>query len=74
MNMKDAQVILNRVEFDTHGTKRKTCKREGCTNQVKIGRVCVRHGTKAKVNSCDHERCTAILLSTMEFAKGMVQR
>jgi len=27
-----------------HGTKKKQCSREGCTNQAQIGEVCIRHG------------------------------
>jgi len=32
------------------GAKEKTCRYEGCTNQVQNGGLCKRHG--AKVNTC----------------------
>ena len=35
---------------------RKTCSHEGCTNQVRSGGVCYRHGAKRK--ECTHEGCT----------------
>ena len=36
--------------------KKYTCSHEGCTNQVRTGGVCTRHG--AKVKTCKHEGCT----------------
>jgi hypothetical protein len=38
-----------------HGAKRKRCSREGCTNQVIKGGVCVRHGAKKQ---CRYEGCS----------------
>ena len=34
----------------------KICEHEGCTNKVRSGGVCIRHG--AKVTLCKHEGCT----------------
>ena len=39
-----------------HGAKVKRCSREGCTNQVIKGGVCVKHGAKKK--RCSSEGCT----------------
>ena len=36
--------------------KKMVCSYEGCTNQARNGRVCVRHG--AQVQLCSHEGCT----------------
>ena len=36
--------------------KKMDCSYEGCTNQARNGRVCVRHG--AQVQLCSHEGCT----------------
>ena len=41
------------------GQKRKLCSHEGCTNVLKEGGVCVRHG--AKVRRCKREGCNNIV-------------
>ena len=37
--------------------KKKTCSQEGCTNQVKNGGVCIRHGASWKKYTCSNEGC-----------------
>ena len=43
--------------------KKKTCSQEGCTNQVKNGGVCIRHGASWKKYTCSNEGCTNIVKS-----------
>ena len=38
-----------------HGAEKKRCSREGCTNQVVKGGVCVKHGAEKK--RCSSEGC-----------------
>jgi hypothetical protein len=35
----------------------KLCSKEGCTNQVRNGGVCQRHGAEVKVYRCSKEWC-----------------
>ncbi|KAK1732685.1 hypothetical protein QTG54_016662 [Skeletonema marinoi] len=39
----------------SNGAKLKRCSKEGCTNQIINGGVCVRHGAKVKL--CSNEGC-----------------
>jgi len=50
-----ANGCTNHVVEGEHGTKKKRCSSEGCTNQVQTGGLCVKHGAKTK--KCSSHGC-----------------